>query len=284
MTESAGRLMVVATPIGNLDDLSPRAAQALRRADLVLAEDTRRTGRLLAHIDADAPQRSFHEHNERERTPQVIDQLRGGATIALAVDAGTPGVSDPGYRLVDACHAAGIVVEVVPGPSAVLAALVASGLATDRFVFEGFLPRKGSSRRQRLADLAAEPRTVVVFVAPHRAEHDLADLAAACGEHRPAALARELTKLHEEVRRGSLGSLMEAVAEGGLRGEMTLVVAGAPDVQTSPAVQDLVAAVEGRVRAGSSRRDAIAAVAEEAGVSRRELYQAVVAPDASGNR
>lgn len=272
-----GRLTVVATPIGNLADLSPRAADALRAADLVLAEDTRRTGRLLEHVGADTPQRSFHEHNERARLPEVLARLAAGAHLVLATDAGTPGVSDPGYRIVDACHAAGVEVTVVPGPSAVLAALVASGLPTDRFVFEGFLPRKGGARRDRLATLAGEPRTIVLFVAPHRAAADLGDLAEALGSDRPAALARELTKLHEEVVRAPLGALADTAA-GRVRGEMTLVVAGA--APAAPAdVGSLVAEVRRRIDTGTSRRDAVAAVAADAGVSRRELYEAALAAD-----
>jgi 16S rRNA (cytidine1402-2'-O)-methyltransferase len=272
----SGTLLVVATPIGNLGDLSPRAATALTEADLVLAEDTRRTGRLLAHIGSEVPQRSLHEHNERERTEEVMTLLADGARIALVSDAGTPAVSDPGYRLLAACADAGVRIEPIPGPSAALAALVASGLPTDRVAFEGFLPRKGSARRQRLAELAGEVRTTVLFVAPHRAEADLRALADALGHDRRAAVCRELTKLHEEVRRGDLGALAEAAAEG-FRGELTVVIAGAP-AETPEEVGDaaLVARVSDAVAGGTSRKEAIAEVARAAGVPKRRVYQAVV--------
>lgn len=271
----AGRLVVVATPIGNLGDLSPRAADALRGADLVLAEDTRRTGKLLAHVEADTPQRSLHDHNERERIPEVLARLRGGETVVLVSDAGTPGVSDPGYRLVAACHDAGVAVEAVPGPSAALHALVVSGLPTDRFTFEGFLPRKGSGRRDRLAELADERRTMVLFVSPHRASADLEDLAGVLGRDRAAALCRELTKLHEEVLRGALGDLVARAAD--LRGELTLVIAGAPHEE--PAVlddADLVERVRGLISTGVSKKAAIAEVASATGRPKREVYQAVL--------
>ena len=277
---TSGALNVVATPIGNLGDLTGRAAEVLRTADLVLSEDTRRTGRLLAHVGSVAPQRSLHEHNERERVADVVARVAAGATVALVTDAGTPLVSDPGLAVVRGCIAAGLAVVPVPGASAPLAALVASGLATDRFTFEGFLPRRGRARAERLAELADEPRTAVLFVAPHRAAADLADLAAACGDDRPAALCRELTKLHEEVRRGTLGTLRDGLGE--VRGEVTLVLGGAPApvAATEPADED-VAAVAARVAGGASRRDAVAAVAAERGLPRRALYAAVLGGSAA---
>jgi 16S rRNA (cytidine1402-2'-O)-methyltransferase len=269
-------LVVVATPIGNLGDLSPRAAETLRTVDLVLAEDTRRTGRLLRHIGSEVPQRSLHEHNERERIDEVVARIAAGERLALVSDAGTPAVSDPGYRLLAACAEAGIRIEVVPGPSAALTALVASGLPTDRVAFEGFLPRKGGTRRERLAELATERRTMVLFISPHRVGDDLTDLAAALGEDRPAALARELTKLHEEVRRGPLGDLRDGVGEG-VRGEVTLVVAGAPAREIVPASDDeLVARVRELIGTGTAKKVAIAEVAVAAGVPKRRVYQAVV--------
>jgi 16S rRNA (cytidine1402-2'-O)-methyltransferase len=275
-TTGPAALVVVATPIGNLGDLSPRAAETLRTVDLVLAEDTRRTGKLLRHIGSDVPQRSLHEHNERERVDEVLARLAAGERLALVSDAGTPAVSDPGYRLLAACAAAGAQIEVIPGPSAALTALVASGLPTDRVVFEGFLPRKGAARRERLAELATERRTVVLFVSPHRVDDDLRDLAAALGEDRPAALARELTKLHEEVRRGPLGELRDGVADG-VRGEVTLVVAGAPAAAPPPATdEELVARVRELVATGEAKKAAIAEVAVAAGVPKRRVYQAVV--------
>jgi 16S rRNA (cytidine1402-2'-O)-methyltransferase len=270
-----GSLSVVATPIGNLGDLSERAAEVLRTADLVLAEDTRRTGRLLAHVGSAAPQRSLHEHNERARAAEVLERIAEGAHVALVTDAGTPLISDPGLALVRACVEAGVRVVPIPGASAVLAALVVSGLASDRVAFDGFLPRRGGTRARRLAELATEARTVVLFLAPHRAEEDLADLAAALGDERPAVLCRELTKLHEDVRRGGLGELRDGVADG-VRGELTLVIAGAePPAPPDGPGEDDVEAVAARVAAGDSTRDAVAAVASERGLVRRELYAAV---------
>ena len=271
----SGTLLVVATPIGNLDDLSPRAAAVLRDVDLVLAEDTRRTGRLLAHVGSTVSQWSLHEHNERAQLDAVLARLRDGARIALVSDAGTPAVSDPGARLLAACAEADIRIEPIPGPSAALAALVASGFATERVAFDGFLPRKGRTRREHLDALAVEPRTVVLFVAPHRAAADLRDLAAACGEQRPAVVCRELTKLHEEVLRGSLGELAER-AEDGLRGELTVVVAGATMIQEDLDDDALVARVAAEVADGASRRDAIQRIASATGTPKRRVYQAVV--------
>jgi 16S rRNA (cytidine1402-2'-O)-methyltransferase len=276
VTAVSGTLVVVATPIGNLGDLSPRAADELRSADVVLAEDTRRTGRLLAHVGSGAPQRSLHEHNERDRIAEVLALLAGGARVVLVSDAGTPAVSDPGYRLLAACADADVRIEPIPGPSAALAALVASGLPTDRVAFEGFLPRKGAARRTRLAELAGEPRTVVLFLAPHRVAADLADLADACGRDRRAALCRELTKLHEEVRRGTLAELTVGVADG-VKGELTLVVAGAPapeplELDDAALVERVTAAID----TGASKKDAIAEVARATGVPKRTVYQAVV--------
>lgn len=274
---ATGALVVVATPIGNLGDLSPRAAEALREADLVVAEDTRRTGRLLAHVGARTPQLSYHEHNERERAPELIERIRQGQRIVLVSDAGTPAVSDPGYRLVAACADAGVHVEAVPGPSAALYALVVSGLPTDRFTFEGFLPRKGTARRHRLEELAREPRTMVVFLAPHRAAADLSDLADALGAARPAALGRELTKLHEEVIRGSLADLAARAADG-FRGELSLVIAGADPAEAAgpPAAHELVERVRALIASGVPKKQAIADVAGAAGIPKREVYQAVV--------
>jgi 16S rRNA (cytidine1402-2'-O)-methyltransferase len=279
---AAGVLLVVATPIGNLGDLSVRAADALRGADLVLAEDTRRTGKLLAHVGSEVRQLSLHEHNEVERGAEVVARLEAGERLVLVSDAGTPAVSDPGYRLIAAVVAAGHRVEAIPGASALLTALVVSGLPTDRVAFEGFLPRKGAARRDRLAELAGERRTLVLYVSPHRAEADLRDLADACGADRPAALCRELTKLHEEVRRGPLGALADTVAEG-VRGELTLVVAGAPPA--APAAvgdADLVARVRALEDGGTPRKTAIAEVARGAGVAKRAVFDAVVAAKHAG--
>lgn len=270
----AGVLQVVATPIGNLDDLTPRAAAALCSADLVCAEDTRRTGRLLAHVGSDRPQWALHDHNERAQVPAVLARLQAGETIALVSDAGTPGVSDPGHRLIAAAVAAGVRVEPVPGPSALLAALVASGLPMDRFTMEGFLPRKGASRTRRLEQVGREERTMVVFVAPHRAAHDLDDLATACGGDRAAVLARELTKIHEEHLHGTLATLRDRVDE--VRGELTLVVAGreAGDDER-PSDADLRARVAAVAAAGAPPRASVKQVAGEVGMPTRELYDLV---------
>jgi 16S rRNA (cytidine1402-2'-O)-methyltransferase len=277
-----GVLLVVATPIGNLGDLSVRAADALRDADLVLAEDTRRTGKLLAHVGSEVRQLSLHEHNEQDRAAELVARLEEGQRLVLVSDAGTPALSDPGYRLISAVVAAGHRVEAIPGASALLTALVVSGLPTDRVAFEGFLPRKGAARRERLAELADERRTVVLYVSPHRADADLRDLALACGPDRPAALCRELTKLHEEVRRGPLGELADAVADG-VRGELTLVVGGAPTPVAGPVDDaELVARVRALEADGTARKAAIAEVARSTGVAKRAVFDAVVAAKHAG--
>jgi 16S rRNA (cytidine1402-2'-O)-methyltransferase len=276
-TEAPGRLVLVATPIGNLGDLSPRAVAALESADVVCCEDTRRTRTLLTAAKVPAKGRlvALHEHNEASRVAQVLDWLAAGREVAVVTDAGMPAVSDPGTRLVAAVAGAGLPVTVVPGPSAVLAALVVSGLATDRFCVEGFLPRKGAERRRRLEALATEERTTVVLEAPGRVAATLADLAAALGEGRPAAVARELTKVHEEVVRGTLGELAAAFADREVRGEVVLVVGGA--APSPPAGdEEVAAAVARRLAAGAGSREAADAVASELGVPRRRAYQAAL--------
>ncbi len=281
MTESDGRLVVVATPIGNLGDLSPRAAQTLIDADLVAAEDTRRSRVLLDHVGASTPLESYHEHNEERRTGPLLDRIAAGSTVALVTDAGTPGVSDPGYRLVHAAVERGLTVESVPGPVAAIQALVLSGLPMDRFAVEGFLPRKASARATRLAGLAQDPRTLVFYVSPHRAAEDLSAMAEAFG-CRSAALARELTKRYEEVWRGTLVELAER-ASGGVRGEVTVVVAGAP-VTEHRAVGDaeLADRVRGLIATGLPKKQAIAEVAQAAEVPKKRVYQAVL--DSAGPR
>ncbi len=270
-----GRLLVVATPIGNLGDLSPRAAEALRSADLVLAEDTRRTATLLRHVDAVTPMQQHHLHNEARSTAEAVTRLQEGATIVLVSDAGTPLVSDPGQRLVAAAAAAGIEVTSLPGPSAVLHALVVAGLPAERVAFEGFLPRRGNERGDRLAAVADEERTTVWFVAPHHAEDDVAALARACGEDRAAALCRELTKLHEEVTRATLGELEAMLGEQSPKGELTLVVAGAPPREVEPPTdEELAAAVQALVDDGIRGRDAAGDVAEAHGLRKNAVYEA----------
>lgn len=265
-------IVLVGTPIGNLGDLSPRAVEALSAADVVAAEDTRRTRALLSHLGLHKPLLSYHRANERTRGPELVAAALGGKRVALVADAGMPGVSDPGEALVRRAVEAGIEVELVPGPSAVLAALVLSGLRTDRFAFEGFLPRKGKERAQRLAELAAEPRTVVLFESPHRVVGTLGDLARACGGDRPAAVARELTKLHETVWRGTLSGAAEAVGEP--RGEYVIVVEGGPAAENRV---DLGEEVEARVSSGESARDAVGAVSRAVGAPRSSVYRAWLA-------
>ncbi len=276
----AGRVVLVGTPIGNLDDLSPRAQAALAAADVVAAEDTRHTGRLLARLGLAAELVSCHDHNEAQRAPVLARRAAHGAVVALVTDAGTPGIADPGYAVVRAALAEGVAVEAVPGPAAFLQALIVSGLPTDRFAFEGFLPRKPSARRARLGHLADEPRTLVWYASPHRAAAELADAVEALGGERPAVVARELTKRFEEVRRGALATLAEELVAQPPRGELTVVVGGAP---TSPpddaerSLADAVDAVEERVAAGASTRDAVATEARARGLRRRTLYEAVLA-------
>lgn len=273
MSERTGRLVLVATPIGNLGDLSPRAVAELAAADVIACEDTRRTRALLSAAGVPAPKLvAVHAANEADRASSVVAMLGAGSTVAVVSDAGTPAVSDPGHALVAAAVAAGHPVVVVPGPSAALAALVASGLPTDRFVFEGFLPRRGADRGRRLAAVACEGRTVVLYEAPHRLARTVRDLVEACGPERPAALARELTKVHEEVWRGTLGALDERVAEVGPRGEHVLVVGGAPE--RPPATDgDIQAALVARLDAGHDRKQAVADVAADLGVPRRRVYE-----------
>lgn len=236
MVAARGRIDVVATPIGNLADLSPRAREALAAADVVAAEDTRHTGALLQALGISRPLISLHEHNERGRVEALLERLGRGQTIALVSDAGTPLVSDPGYALISAALAAGYAVQAIPGPSAVLAALSVAGLPTDRFCFEGFLPTREAARRQRIQELAHEPRTLVLFEAPHRIVATLGDLAQACGPTRRAAVARELSKAFETVYRGTLGQLLEMAGTDAnfARGEITLVLEGAPAATGAP--------------------------------------------------
>ena len=267
-----GRLVLVGTPIGNLGDLTPRAIEALASADLVCCEDTRRTGRLLQHAGIRARElKVVNDHTEDRAVADVVGRIGRGAVIAVVTDAGMPGISDPGERLVAAVAAAGEVIEVVPGPSAAITALVASGLPAGRFAFEGFLPRKGSGRSERLRSVAVERRTVVLYEAPHRLARTLADLVEACGPDRRVVLARELTKLHEELWRGSLADAVAHAAAVDPRGEYVLVLDGAPKpAEVTDA--DIVDALA-RVRAaGASTRDAVAEVAADLGVPKRRVY------------
>jgi 16S rRNA (cytidine1402-2'-O)-methyltransferase len=272
-----GVLVLAATPIGQTADAPARLVTELTEADVIAAEDTRRLARLAGELGVEVKGRvtSYFEGNEASRTPGLVERLVDGARVVLVTDAGMPSVSDPGYRLVAAAVEAGVRVTAVPGPSAVLTALAVSGLPVDRFCFEGFLPRKAGERARRLAELAGEQRTMVFFEAPHRTGAALAALAEAFGEERPAAVCRELTKTHEEVRRAGLGELAAWAADG-VRGEVTIVVSGAVDSTTVASDPDslraAVAEDEGR---GLTRKDAIRAVADRAGVPKRTVYDAV---------
>ncbi len=279
MAQPDGMLILLGAPLGNPADASPRFAETLRTAQIVAAEDTRRLQRLAADLGITLSGRvvSYFEGNEARRTPELVAALQDGATVAVVTDGGMPSVSDPGFRLVRAAVEAGVAVSAAPGPSAVTTALAISGLPCDRFCFEGFLPRRGGDRRRRLAELAAEPRTLVLFEAPHRIAATLADLAAGFGPERPAALCRELTKTFEEVRRGTLADLVAGVESDPPRGEITLVVGGAPPVVMSRTPSDLAAEVAIREAAGTPRKTAIAEVAAESGIPKREVYAAVVA-------
>jgi 16S rRNA (cytidine1402-2'-O)-methyltransferase len=273
-----GRVVLAGTPLGQVGDASARLRDALATAPVIAAEDTRRLRRLCRDLGVQPVGRivSFFEANETARVPALIEALRAGADVLVVTDAGMPSVSDPGYRLVAAAIEAGLAVTALPGPSAVTTALAVSGLPVERFCFEGFLPRRAGERQRLLGALSAEPRTLVFFEAPHRLAQSLADLAAAFGAHRPAAVCRELTKTYEQVRRGGLSELAEWAREP-VRGEITLVVAGAPAPAAGAEPDDLVEQVAVREAAGQPRKEAIGEVARTAGVPKRAVFDAVVA-------
>lgn len=276
-SDHEGVIVLGATPIGNLSDASPRLREIMASADIIAAEDTRNFHHL-AHalgIKITAKVMSLHEHNEAHKLSEVIDLAAEGATVLVVSDAGMPAVSDPGYPLVAAALSAGIRVTAVPGPSAVLTALALSGLPTGRFTFEGFLPRKAGERRKRLDSLLAEDRTMVFFEAPHRLNDFLDAAIEAFGPERQAAVARELTKKFEEVRRDSLAAL-RAWAEDGVRGEIVVVIHGAPEAEAA-SIEDLLPQVAALVEEGLRMKQAVAEVAEKSGVKKRELYEAVLA-------
>ena len=276
-----GTLFLVGTPIGNLGDLAPRAVETLASVDLIAAEDTRRTGRLLAHLElVDRTLISFFEGNERERTEELLRRLRDGATVALVTDGGMPTISDPGFRLVRACGAEGIDVRVIPGPSAAIAALAISGLPTDRFVFEGFLPRKGGDRKRRLEALGTDPRTIVFFESPKRLRSMLTETLDVWGD-RPVAIARELTKLHEEVVRGTLSGTLARIEDISLKGEVVVVVGGCEDHQSADE-DALVERARTLVAAGMRSRDAARAVSERQGASANAIYRRLIADEGTG--
>lgn len=267
-----GKLVVVATPIGNLGDLSPRAIVALASADVVACEDTRHSRKLFSASEVAAPKLiAVHGDNEEQRCAEIVDLIAEGNIVALITDAGTPGVSDPGRRVVEAVAAAGLTVESIPGPSAVTTALAASGFAADRFVFEGFLPRKGTDRKARLAAVAAEERTVVIYEAPKRVGATLRDLAAVCGADRAVVVARELTKIHEEIWHGTVADAAARFAE--TRGELVLVLDGAPAAPSDVDDATIVAALTEAIANGASTRTAADDVAADLGIPRNRVYK-----------
>lgn len=267
-----GRLVLVSTPIGNLGDLTPRAVEALKACALICCEDTRHSGKLLSHAGVSGVRLAVaNEHTEDARAHEVLGLLAAGSDVAVVTDAGTPGISDPGARLVRAAVDAGFEVTAVPGPAALVMALVVSGLDSTRFVFEGFLPRSGRERSERVAEVAGERRTTVLYEAPHRVLRTITDLAGACGGDRRVALARELTKLHEEVWRGTLADAVTHLTERAPRGEYVVVVEGAP---TAVAATDdaILAALHMALAGGADRRSAIATVMAGTGAAKRRVY------------
>jgi 16S rRNA (cytidine1402-2'-O)-methyltransferase len=269
----AGTLYLVATPIGNLEDITLRALRVLREVDLIACEDTRHTRKLLDHYGIQKPTLSYHEHNEAQRSAELLEKLRQGTSVALVSDAGTPLVSDPGYRLVSKAIESGIVIEPLPGASAILAALTASGLPTDTFVFGGFLPARPGPRRKLLARLKDDPATLVFYEAPHRILEALTDIEEVLGA-RPVVLAREMTKIHQEFLRGTAAEVRQALrSRPSLKGEITLLIGRA----AAPAEDhtSLPAAVEAAMRAGLGRMEAVKAVARQRGLPKREVYRAM---------
>jgi 16S rRNA (cytidine1402-2'-O)-methyltransferase len=271
-------LVVIGTPIGNLGDLSARVVAVLRDADVIACEDTRRTRKLLSHagIAADGRLRAVHAHNEVQEAERIVEEVRAGRTVAYATDAGMPGVSDPGARVVLACRTAGLPVQVVPGPSAALAGLALSGFPADRFVFEGFLPRKGKPRVERLEAIATEPRTVVLFEAPNRVAATLDDLLSVCGVSRLVCVAREITKLHEEVLLGPLGAAADVARIAEPRGEHVIVVDGLPLVAAPVTDEAVEEAVRDALDRGLSVRDTAAEVSSALSVPKRRAYELAV--------
>jgi len=272
----SGTLYIVATPIGNLDDLSSRAKQTLATVDVIAAEDTRHTGRLLSHIGVKTPLTALHEHNEARESERLVGVLQDGRDVALVSDAGTPLLSDPGYRFVAAARAAGLAVSPVPGPSALIAALSVAGLPTDRFVFEGFLPAKQAARRARIASLSREPRTLVFYESVHRVDAAMDDFIAGFGPHRPAFIGRELTKLHEQCCQGTLGELRERLRTGEIPAKGEFVIAVGGDERPAAAAFDvdrLIDALAGVL----PTRDAAALVAKLTGEKRNAVYARLLA-------
>ena len=284
MTESnQGMLYVVATPIGNLDDLSPRARHTLAEVGLIAAEDTRHTSMLLSHFGIHTPLISLHDYNEAQKTPRLVEKLLTGISLALVSDAGTPLISDPGFNLVRAAWAAGVRVIPIPGTCALIAALSVSGLPTDRFVFEGFLPAKTAARKKRLADLATDPRTLVFYESIHRLKESLNDMAQILGGERLSVIARELTKLHEDVRAGMLAELVNQIESNSfaIKGEVVLMVAGAMSTQITETSLDVDHVLKVLLTAMPVKQ-AAALAAKITGLSKNQLYQRALG--ISGNK
>lgn len=274
-----GKLILVGTPIGNLEDASPRALRTLAEADVVACEDPRRTRKLLTHTGTKVKSLVvYNEGNERRKADDLVALIEKGRTVVLVSDAGMPGLSDPGYRLVRACIDQGIEVGVVPGPTASVSALAVSGLPSSRFVFEGFLPRRAGDRRRRIEEIAAEPRTIVLFESPHRIVPCLRDLLEGLGD-RPAALVRELTKLYEEAQRGSLSELLERAEAEGPRGEIVIVIEGSRGPGEEVSAEELARRARRLMETGVDRKEAMVEVARAAGVSKRKVFDALVEDD-----
>ncbi|MBC1240712.1 16S rRNA (cytidine(1402)-2'-O)-methyltransferase [Nostoc sp. 2RC] len=276
-------LYVVGTPIGNLEDMTFRAVRILQTVDMIAAEDTRHTGKLLQHFEIKTPQISYHEHNRTSRIPELLQYLTNDKAIALVSDAGMPGISDPGYELIEACIEAGISVVPIPGASAAITALSAAGLPTDRFVFEGFLPAKSQQRREHLESLQTESRTLIFYESPHRLQDTLQDLAEILGSDRQIVLARELTKLYEEFWRGTIAEAIAHYSQREPQGEYTLVLAGIPPSQPQLTQEELKAELKQLISQGISRSQASRQLAKETSLPRRQLYQLalslVITPD-----
>jgi 16S rRNA (cytidine1402-2'-O)-methyltransferase len=269
----AGTLYVVGTPIGNLEDMTFRAISVLQNVDLIAAEDTRHTGKLLHHFQIKTPQISHHEHNRATRIPELIDKLQQGKSIALVTDAGMPCVSDPGYELVKACAAANLPIVPIPGVTAVVTALAASGLPSDRFTFEGFLPAKEKDRRNALMQLQTESRTMIFYESPHRLRESLVTILETLGETREITIARELTKMHEEFWRGTVSDAVAAYQTREPKGEYTIVIAGATPIVTTTSSEDIRIALKDLLAQGISPSQASKQLAQELGMSKRDIYQ-----------
>ncbi len=271
--QPVGTLYVVGTPIGNLEDMSFRAVRILQTVDAIAAEDTRHTAKLLRHFQIYTPQVSYHQHNSKTRIPELLARLHQGQTLALVTDAGMPGISDPGQELVQVCVENKIPVVPIPGPNAAIAALVVSGLSSERFCFEGFLPAKGVARQQRLAALQGESRTIVLYESPHRLCRTLADLTELLGPHHPIVIARELTKLHESVWQGTLAEAIATYQNQIPRGEFTLVLSGHTAISTPPSPTEIKQELHYLMSQGLSRSQASRQVAQQMTLSRRHVYQ-----------